>query len=658
MIESRLQVSLLDAERRCQRTASELREDLIELAKIGRAQSARDYSVEVESVKERLPGLFINRDGAKSTPYEALISCGILLETSGPESKQIVGFRIADAGSYLLSFALESSAAENDDTFSEVAAEWLNEAWNYSPLLDALLAWVDRLSDRPRSPRLLLLLESILHSHRGESLFGLMQPAVLGSLFEMLKRGDENEVWGVRDAAVEVRPSPTIWPVVGRHLRDLKPEARRLAVELVALHRHEEFIPDLVELLGDEDEYVRQEVFVSFGRLGKPSIPFLLRALEDQARPTDLRERYLWALANVGYRDSLVSEWIGRCLEGVADDGLLQSALLLAAHLRDRSQKGHAITALAHENYRVVQAAVKYLKEAPAPEAFDALREKLRPQRTEGGDIIKRHSLPRQLMTAILETDPAAGAVVVLGVIRDGIGGVGELNAVNAAEAAERYGIAAAYPLILERTVADLTNLSERNILRWTSEILGKAWKWEELESLAAAAPKLKSDGIDIARLFVNAIASSLPEHEEFPMGDRLNRVKDLHAVIKARAENFVPEACRLLPTAPDLSSAELCRFFWLAADARAEEALLAKLGTPLNENGREWYAQNLVVSALSTCGARRGGQAVLSYTRSGQRISYYFHQEALHPLLVRGIVRPDELVGIIDDRTCIGRRS
>jgi HEAT repeat protein len=261
----------------------------------------------------------------------------------------------------LLSFALESSAAEDDDTFRDVAAEWLSEAWNYSPLLDALLAWVDRLSDKPRSPRLLLLLESILNSHRGESLFGLMQPAVLGSLFELLKRGDENEVWRVRDAAVEVRPSPAIWPVVSRHLRDLKPEARRLAVELVALHRHEEFIPDLMELLGDEDEYVRQEVFVSFGRLGRPSIPFLLRALADQARPTDLRERYLWALANVGYRDGRVSEWIGRCLEEVADDGLLQSALLLAAHLRDRSQKGHAITALANENYRVVQAAVKYL---------------------------------------------------------------------------------------------------------------------------------------------------------------------------------------------------------------------------------------------------------------------------------------------------------
>jgi HEAT repeat protein len=652
LIESRLQVSLLDAERHCQRPASELREDLIELAVLGRAQSARDYSVEVESVKEKLPGLFTSRDGAKSSPYEALIGCGILLETSGPESKRIVGFRIADAGSYFLSFALEGRAADDDDAFREMVAEWLSEAWNYSPLLDALLAWVDRLSDRPRSPRLLLLLESILHSHRGESLFGLMQPAVLGSLFEMLKRGNKDEVWRVRDAAVEVRPSPSIWPVVDRHLRDLMPEARRLAVELVALHRHEEFTPNLVELLGDEDEDVRREVFVGFGRLGRPSIPFLLRALEDRARPTELRERYLWALANVGYRDSSVSEGIGRCLEEEADHGLLQSALLLAAHLRDRSQKGHAIAALTHENYRVVQAGVKYLKEAPAPEAFDALRDKLRLQRTEGGDIVKRHSLPRQLMTAILETDPAAGELVVLGLIRDGISGVGDLNAVNAAEAADRYGIAAAYPLVLERVVADLTGLPEKNILWRTSEILGKAWKWEELESLAAAARKLQSDGIDIARLFVDAVASNLPEHEEFPMGDRLNRVKDLHAVIKARAENFVPEACRLLPVAPALSSAELCRFFWVAADSRAEEALLDKLGTPLNENGREWYAQNLVVSALSTCGTRRGGQAVLAYTHSGQRISYYFHQEALHPLLVRGIIQPDELAGIIDDST------
>jgi hypothetical protein len=396
LIEIRLNNSLLDAERHCRRSSNELREDLIGLAETGWAQGAGDFSVDVESVKGRLPELFTRRDDAKVSPYEALIRSGVLLETPGPESKRIVSFRITDAGSYLLSILLERRAEVGDDEFRGMTAGWLSEAWNYSPLLDAVLAWVDRLSDRPRAPRLLLMLESILHTHRGESLFNLMRPAVLGSLFEMLKRGDENEEWRIREAAVEVRPSAAMWSVISRHLHDLMPEARRLAVELAALHRREEFIPDLVGLLSDEDEDVRHEVFVSFGRLGNAAVPFLLEALEDITKPTEVRSRYLSALRNVGYRNGEISDSLGHCLERTEDIWLLKSALLLAAHLRDRVQGRHAISALNHEDNDVVQAAAKFLEEAPASGAFDALRDALRPRRTDDGAIVERYFLPRQ----------------------------------------------------------------------------------------------------------------------------------------------------------------------------------------------------------------------------------------------------------------------
>lgn len=650
LIESRLRISLHDAERHCQVPAGELCEDLIELAGVGWAQSSRDYSVEVESVKERLPGLFTRRHDAKGTPYEALLSCGVLLETTGPGTTRVAGFRITDAGSYLLSYILDRRADVTDDAFREMVGEWMAEAWNYSPLLDALLAWVDRLSVRPRAPQLLLLLGAILDSHRGESLFNLMHPAVLGSLFEMLKRGDEDEIWRIREAAVEVRPSPIIWPIIGRHLHDLKPEARRLSVKLASRHRREEFIPNLIELLGDDDEDVRHEVFVGFGRLGRAAVPALLAALGDTAKPVELRGRYLWALANIGYRDDNISNAIGECIKGAVESSLLQSALLLAAHLRDRGQTQYAIDALKNEDDDVIHAAAKLLTEAPAPEAFDTLVDVLRPEKAEDGTFVERYFLPRQLMAALLKSNPSAGEGVVIDLIREGLEGSGELSAVEAVEATERFGVAAAYQLVLDRAVSDLRGLSDKNIIWRTSEVLGSIWKWNELESLSAAAQNLLTRGADLAHLFVDAIAPNMPEHDEFPMGDRLNRTKDLHACIKAKAENFVPEACRLLPTAPDLSAAELCRFFWVAADTKAEGALLQRFERPASDGGRAWYARNAVARALGTCGTIRGGQAVLSLLRSDQEISYYFHRETLHPLLQRGVIKAEELVGIVDD--------
>src|ERR1700753_1397841 len=119
----------------------------------------------------------------------------------------------------MLSFRLESENSDvPDEGVREVVQAWINEAWGYSSLLDAVLALIDRLSVVPRGPRLLLLLETILETHRYASLFRLMNPAVLGSLFELLKRDRSERPYKYRKAAVEVRPSSEALQIIRRHL--------------------------------------------------------------------------------------------------------------------------------------------------------------------------------------------------------------------------------------------------------------------------------------------------------------------------------------------------------------------------------------------------------------------------------------------------------
>src|SRR4029434_106801 len=104
--------------------------------------------------------------------------------------------------------------------FREIASEWLKQTWNYAPLLDAILAWIDRLVDDPYDPRLLTLLELIVksyHFHR-ESLFRLMRPAVIASMFQIVKRATSEDFYSHRDAAREIRSSPEAVKIIRDHV--------------------------------------------------------------------------------------------------------------------------------------------------------------------------------------------------------------------------------------------------------------------------------------------------------------------------------------------------------------------------------------------------------------------------------------------------------
>jgi HEAT repeat protein len=275
----------------------------------------------------------------------------------------------------------------------------------------------------------------------------------------------------------------------------------------------------------------------------------------------------------------------------------------------------------------------------------------LRPQLTAEGSFTERYSLPQQMMAALVAIDRDRAEPIVIARIRDGLDGMGELSPVEAIWAAGRIDTTHGRNVILERFVAQLQNTSERNELLRSGELLAGTWLPDQLHSLVVTtAGLLNRDGNDLAQLLVDAIAPNMREHDEFPLGNRLNRVKDLLTGAKCEARNFASEAVRLVTDARELSAAELCKLLWIAGDNRCEATLIKKLEAPVSIARAAWYERNSVVRALGTCGTDAGAKAVLSYLRSEKDISIDFDEQTLYPLLRRKLITADEIADVARD--------
>lgn len=637
------------------KTSLDLHDYLVRLALLGQRENSIDFEVEVNIVRQELPALFEPQTSEMPSAYEAMIDNGLLIETGGPGAAK-VRFRISDAGAYFLSFDLERQlAGRSTDDIEKTAGEWLEASSNFQPLLDALLAWIDRLSKNPFDEQLLALLRAMVQQHqfRHSSLFSLMSPRVMQSVFVLAESADDDTYHDYWEVAREVRSSPEALTEIRRRLEDPEPRIRKLAAELSGRHRDVEAAFDLISLLDDEDHDVSHNAYVALGKVGQAAAEPLLQVADDPARPTSLRSRCLNALRGVGFRDARVSEVITHCLrDGVAGDSeLLRSALLAAAHLRVKDQTEFALKALPSKEEWVALSGAKYLTGVPDAAAFGALEKLLNPQLAADGGLVERYSLPQQIMAALVAIDSSRAEPIVVAKIREGINGKGELSPFEAILAAERISTADGRSVVLREFLAQLRSTPERNQLWRSSELLADTYLPDQLRSLITTATEaLTRDGSDLAGLLVDAIAPNMREHDEFPLGNRLNRVKDLLTAAKCEARNFGPEAARLLADARDLSAAELCKLLWIIGDSRCEEAIIKKLEAPVSTARTVWYERNSAVRALGTCGSDAGAKAVLSYLRSERDISIYFDEQTLYPLLRRKLITSEEISEVARD--------
>jgi nucleoside phosphorylase/HEAT repeat protein len=655
LIERSMKELLNKPARACRLLPETLSEQLIRFAACGWKTKARGFMLDTSILKSNLPDMFLSHPEADITPYAALLKAGILVETKTPNGGSNTAFRFTDEGAYYLSMEMERRlTGKSIEEFQKTAKEWLREATNYSPSLDALLAWIDRLADRPSDPRLLNLVELIINAYHFHttSLFSLVRPIVIASIFEIVKRENLKDFYAFKKAARGIRYSAEAMAIIHNHLKDPNPQVRQLATELVGIHGNIESKRELLNLFADSDEDVRREVYGAFRRIGTPSIEPLIEAANDVSNTYELRSHCLGALRGVGYRDDRISTLISRCLLN-ADSGnsdLLQNAFFLAAHMRDKGHTKAAAAALRHESLDVVQAAAKYLTELPDPKAFDKLEKALCPQWLSSDEKVNRYWVPRQLIAALMKTDQQKAAAIVLEIMCNAFKGKGEFTQVEVVWAAKKTASPGLYVLIFEHFVSQLADTPERNIIFQATDILGDVWREKELDTLLTVSTDFTVRDISLARLFVDAVAEGMKISEGYRLADKLSQVSDLRTVVKCQAANFIPEATRLLRSTKRWNLRELCDYFWVAGDQRAEMPLLNRLENPISQDSEGWYEKSSLAKALGTCGTKQSWEAVLKLFRTEENILLYFDREALYPLALRKVIRPVDLARVVRD--------
>lgn len=687
LIEKRLDYCLREVERETGVDKKKILGDLIKLAEQCREQKARDFAVDSGEVRAKFPGWFAEENSPLPTVYAALLKGGILEEKSGLAEQKLAAFRITDAGAYLLSFALETefdavtdaSASDADGKDGEGKIEtvsaWFNEGWSYSPVIDAVLALIDRLSDSAdpeRRKELLPLLDALILNHHHNSLFRLMKPSVLEFVFRLIESQDDGEKhrrhrrYDYFEAAREIRYSMENEELLRRNFADLNASARELAIELTGIYGLARFVPRLVELLADEEQDVRSAVYKACGRIGVPAIDALLTALDDTETSADVRQRVVWALNNIGHLNDRVSKSLSGQFEkalAASNVELTKTLLLAAAHLRDRRQSDFALQCLTHEDDDVIWKAAKFFTEAPDEKAFEPLRNIL-------GEIYSPTSqAPQgrwhfdQVIAALVKIDREKIALELLRlfekVLKDFEENPNEKHIFSPsriAELAAKHDLPDCYPILFAHLARLLQKSSASAGVFHLTEELEKVWNPGSLEKLISAQRVLEENGTDVARLFVGAVLPHNQENDEDDYGDRLNQASHLGPAIKSFAPNFVIEAGRLLPNAPYFTTKELSRYFWIIGDERAEDYLLAKLDAAIEANkAAEDQRKNLLPSdicrALGACGAEKSAKRILSFlAEDAEGVTRNFAAETLVPLLVRKVVELSALAELAEN--------
>ncbi len=656
LIEQHLQDALEKAGDRCGVNPGALRVSLIKLVELCRRQKPGDLRIQIDSVIQSLPDLGFNKLDPAESPYSALKEAGVLTESATRAGMRFVSFRFPETGGYLLSLTLEREAeGKGPDAFRELCVNWLREAEEYPPIMDAILAWADRLAETPRNPNLRVLIETLLesHSYRIDIIFRLMPPAVIATLLEAAHQCEPQYDYRWRSAAEAVRPSLESLEEIRRQLNDHSPEARRLAAQLVGQHRNSQAIPCLVDLLEDEDDGVRGAVYVALSCIGTDAIAPLVEIVRDDSQRLERRVRGLIALRVIGIRNNEVLAGIRSILgatHGTSTE-LIHNGLLTAAHLRDVEQTRHAINGLQSEDWKVVLAAAKYLTEIRTVESFTHLEASVTNWRSPVGDTSVRTMVLRQILAALIKTGHDRARELVLEVLRDSLGGNASLPPVMAVWTADDLNVPAARGLLLEDMMRRVVQHPADSLVWQEVTRLSQTWWPSHLEVLAERIAQLTNQGVEVAQRISGAIVDGIHADYDHPLRDDNAQLDALRTLAKCSTRNFGAEASRLLEYSQWSLTLGLCEMLWVAADTQAEEGLLRKLHSSSEQQGSMVRLEKgYIIRALGMCGREDGAKAVLDYLRSESKITASMPEEAVCPLVRRGLLTPLELVEVARD--------
>jgi hypothetical protein len=475
LIGERLRRALAKAGRQCHSSVRDLRKLLERIALLCWQSGFKNFELNKEDLQSAIPEASNDDDHEDVSTLAALVEHRILSE-SVVNNQSRISFNITDIGGYLLSFELERQIqGKSPDQIRTLLKKWLDESRNFQPLLDALLALMDRFANQPYSSPSLALVEVLVESHRfqNRSLFGLMRPEVLKTVFEIIKDG-EHRLQGYREAALGIRPSPASRAEIRAHLSVESQAARQLAAELSGALHDEVAIEELIKLFQDPDKNIRRKVFEAFGHIGKTAVGPLLRTINDPSRSVELRTACIVALRNVGFRNREISLTLKRGLQQAEfEPKLLNRTLLAAAGLRDHGHSKYAIRALASQDEQVIQSAAKYLAEVPNAKAFPSLRRALSPKTLALREPHERFWIITQLMMALWKTDQVRATPLMLEMIANALRGKGYLLPLQVMQFSNRIDLAAVPPLIFKEMVKQRQQREKGDLVWRSSRALG-----------------------------------------------------------------------------------------------------------------------------------------------------------------------------------------
>ena len=116
---------------------------------------------------------------------------------------------------------------------------------------------------------------------------------------------------------------------------------RQIAAEALGIVGNTETVEPLVKLLGDNDKVIRQTALDSLEKLGKPAVPQLIKALDDEK----LRKYVARALGEIGDKQAIVP--LSKIIEEEWDtQGVVSGALKKLGHKTNKNKNVYSFCSI------------------------------------------------------------------------------------------------------------------------------------------------------------------------------------------------------------------------------------------------------------------------------------------------------------------------
>jgi HEAT repeat protein len=649
---------------RCKLSNDSLREDLIKLTRIAWEQKVGDFFIGIDTVRAEFPHWNVQQTEPSSSAYAALAESGALVKRSSTAAKQQIGFGHPDIARYLLSLEVERRLeGKSTNEVREIATEYLDNIHNYVPLLDAILALLNRLAVNTTEPgeMELTIIDTIMmegHHVRFEVFFRRMQPRVLKDIFTLLGRNKPDYVEPYRTAARAIRPTAEALSEIRRHLHDHDGHRRDLAVQLAGEHRDSTSIPRLVELLQDDDNAVQMPVYRALLQMGTVALATLLDVIRDISRSIALRGLCLGLVRDIGHKNDEVAATVKACIEEqyqdatISDYSLLRIALSTAQRLRLVDNKPHAVRALSNPDWQVVDQAADFLVEFPEPSAFPTLHDAYLAWKTADIEGIFRHFLLRSLLLAIAATEKQGSIDEVLQEVKLALDGKSTLTELEAIWLCSALHSPEAQAVIFSDLVQKLEAGQGDDLITRYLDAMAETWDVGLQGVFVSETARLAGSGTDFPKMLAETFIRAVKKKGDTLLrSDSRTQSTAVTALAKCQPSSFATMATRMLKYASRYTRYHIYEALWVLGDKRSESGLLRRLEShqPYIENGLD-YEKHLMVRAIGTCGTKKGAKVLLNYLRTEPLILRQLPYECILPMVRRGYLAPDQLVELVTD--------